>query len=105
MHKPLVLEAENGFILTASMKVSHAFLWFYKYVGVEGCSGLGKKLGKDMGLVAKEVKSMTQAQILDFHKAGKGLFAGHELGLLDIKVGYCIFNFSDVVDDRDCFHT
>jgi len=49
-------------------------------------SGLGKKLGKDMGLVAKEVKSMTQAQILDFQKAGKGLFAGHELGLLDIKV-------------------
>lgn len=86
------------------MRISHAFLLFDKYAGVEGCSGLGKKLGKDMGLVAKEVKGMTQAQILDFQKAGKGLFAGHELGLLDIKVGYCIFHFSDVVDDWHCFH-
>lgn len=30
-----------------------------------------------MELVAKEVKSMTQAQILDFQKAGEGSFAGH----------------------------
>ena len=53
---------------------------------VVSCSGLGKKLGKAMGLVAKEVKSMTQSQILDFHNAGKGTFAGHELALSDIKV-------------------
>lgn len=39
-----------------------------------------------MGLVAKEVKAMTQAQILEFQKAGKGTFAGQNLGLQDIKV-------------------
>lgn len=50
------------------------------------CSGLGKKLGKAMGLVAKEVKAMTQAQILEFQKAGEGTFAGHKLGFQDIKV-------------------
>lgn len=50
------------------------------------CSGLGKKLGKAMGLVAKEVKSMTQSQILDFQNAGQITFSGHELALSDIKV-------------------
>jgi len=50
------------------------------------CSGLGKKLGKSMGLVAKEVKALTQAQILEFQKTGEGTFAGHKLGLQDIKV-------------------
>ncbi|KAG0615444.1 hypothetical protein M758_5G041400 [Ceratodon purpureus] len=49
-------------------------------------SGLGKKLGKSMGLVAKEVKALTQAQILEFQKAGEGTFAGQKLGLQDIKV-------------------
>lgn len=49
-------------------------------------SGLGKKLGKSMGLVAKEVKALSQAQILEFQKAGEGTFAGHKLGLQDIKV-------------------
>jgi len=39
-----------------------------------------------MGLVAKEVKAMTQAQILEFQKAGGGTFAGQKLGLQDIKV-------------------
>lgn len=53
------------------------------------CSGLGKKLGKSMGLVAKEVKALSQAQILEFQKAGEGTFAGHKLGLQDIKVRYC----------------
>lgn len=52
-------------------------------------SGLGKKLGKSMGLVAKEVKALTQAQILEFQKAGEGMFAGHKLGLQDIKVNPC----------------
>lgn len=51
-----------------------------------GCSSLGKRLGKAMGLVAKEVKSMTQAQILDLEKAGEARFAGHVLALQDIKV-------------------
>jgi isoleucyl-tRNA synthetase len=49
-------------------------------------SSLGKRLGKAMGLVAKEVKSMTQTQIMDFERAGKAKFAGHELELQDIKV-------------------
>jgi len=34
----------------------------------------------------KEVKALTQAQILEFQKAGEGTFAGHKLGLQDIKV-------------------
>ncbi len=45
----------------------------------------GKEICKAMGLVAKEVKSMTQAQILDFEKAGEARFAGHVLALQDIK--------------------
>ncbi|CAN5966669.1 unnamed protein product [Sphagnum jensenii] len=55
-------------------------------LGMWGCSSLGKRLGKAMGLVAKEVKSMTQTQIMDFERAGKAKFAGHELELQDIKV-------------------
>ncbi len=50
------------------------------------CNRLEKKLGKSIGLVAKEVKALTQAQILEFQKAGEGTFAGHKLGLQDIKV-------------------
>ncbi|CAK9189682.1 unnamed protein product [Sphagnum troendelagicum] len=46
----------------------------------------GKEISKAMGLVAKEVKSMTQAQIFDFEKAGEARFAGHVLALQDIKV-------------------
>jgi len=46
----------------------------------------GKEICKAMGLVAKEVKSMTQAQILDFEKAGEARFVGHVLALQDIKV-------------------
>ncbi|CAM6043693.1 unnamed protein product [Sphagnum compactum] len=49
-------------------------------------SSLGKRLGKAMGLVAKEVKSMTQSQIMHFERVGKAKFAGHELELQDIKV-------------------
>jgi isoleucyl-tRNA synthetase len=51
-----------------------------------GCSSLAKRLGKATGLVAMEVKSMTQAQILDFEKAGEARFVGHVLALQDIKV-------------------
>jgi isoleucyl-tRNA synthetase len=49
-------------------------------------SSLAKRLGKATGLVAMEVKSMTQAQILDFEKAGEARFVGHVLALQDIKV-------------------
>ncbi|KAJ7552948.1 hypothetical protein O6H91_06G078200 [Diphasiastrum complanatum] len=47
---------------------------------------LGKRLGKSMGLVAKEVKNMTQDDILSFEKSGVGHFAGHELSRAEIKV-------------------
>eukprot|EP00249_Psilotum_nudum_P022420 c28510_g1_i1 orf=452-4015(-) len=47
---------------------------------------LGKRLGKAMGAVAKEVKSMTQMDILAFEKLGEAKFAGHCLTIGDIKV-------------------
>ncbi|KAJ8445295.1 hypothetical protein Cgig2_024501 [Carnegiea gigantea] len=49
-------------------------------------SVLGKRLGKSMGLVAKEVKSMSQKDILAFEEAGEVTIAGHCLKLSDIKV-------------------
>ncbi|CAN6457025.1 unnamed protein product [Victoria cruziana] len=49
-------------------------------------SVLGKRLGKAMGLVAKEIKAMSQSDILAFEKSGEVTFAGHRLELSDIKV-------------------
>ncbi|KAK4566798.1 hypothetical protein RGQ29_002877 [Quercus rubra] len=49
-------------------------------------SVLGKRLGKSMGVVAKEVKAMSQENILAFEKAGEVIIAGHCLKLTDIKV-------------------
>ncbi|XP_031488181.1 isoleucine--tRNA ligase, cytoplasmic [Nymphaea colorata] len=49
-------------------------------------SVLGKRLGKAMGVVAKEIKAMSQADILAFEKSGGVTFAGHRLELSDIKV-------------------
>ncbi|KAJ0080648.1 hypothetical protein Patl1_11314 [Pistacia atlantica] len=49
-------------------------------------SVLGKRLGKSMGVVAKEVKAMTQGDILAFEKAGEVTIATHCLKLTDIKV-------------------
>ncbi|KAK6914590.1 Methionyl/Valyl/Leucyl/Isoleucyl-tRNA synthetase, anticodon-binding, partial [Dillenia turbinata] len=49
-------------------------------------SVLGKRLGKSMGLVAKEVKAMSQEDILAFEKAGEITIATHCLKLKDIKV-------------------
>ncbi|KAB1213335.1 putative isoleucine--tRNA ligase, cytoplasmic [Morella rubra] len=49
-------------------------------------SVLGKRLGKSMGVVAKEVKSMSQENILAFEKAGEVTIASHCLKLTDIKV-------------------
>lgn len=49
-------------------------------------SVLGKRLGKSMGVVAKEVKSMSQKDILAFEEAGEVTIAGHCLKLSDIKV-------------------
>ncbi|XP_058750906.1 isoleucine--tRNA ligase, cytoplasmic-like [Vicia villosa] len=49
-------------------------------------SVLGKRLGKSMGIVAKEVKAMSQEKILAFEKAGEVVIASHSLKLSDIKV-------------------
>jgi isoleucyl-tRNA synthetase len=49
-------------------------------------SVLGKRLGKSMGIVAKEVKQMSQEDILAFEKAGESTFGGHCLKLSDIKI-------------------
>uniref|UniRef100_A0A0D3CQ95 isoleucine--tRNA ligase n=1 Tax=Brassica oleracea var. oleracea TaxID=109376 RepID=A0A0D3CQ95_BRAOL len=49
-------------------------------------SVLGKRLGKSMGLVAKEVREMSQQDILRFEEAGKVTIAGHTLELTDIKI-------------------
>ncbi|XP_061949689.1 isoleucine--tRNA ligase, cytoplasmic-like isoform X2 [Populus nigra] len=46
---------------------------------------LGKRLGKSMGVVAKEVKAMSQKDILEFEKAGEVTVATHCLKLSDIK--------------------
>ncbi|XP_011014398.1 PREDICTED: probable isoleucine--tRNA ligase, cytoplasmic isoform X2 [Populus euphratica] len=48
-------------------------------------SVLGKRLGKSMGVVAKEVKAMSQKDILEFEKAGEVTVATHCLKLSDIK--------------------
>ena len=51
-----------------------------------------------MGLVAKEVKAMSQQDILRFEEAEKVTIAGHTLELTDIKVSHpmhfflCIFS-------------
>lgn len=39
-----------------------------------------------MGIVAKEVKAMSQEKILAFEKAGEVIIASHSLKLSDIKV-------------------
>ncbi|KAK1257396.1 Valine--tRNA ligase [Acorus gramineus] len=49
-------------------------------------SVLGKRLGKSMGVVAKQVKTMSQADILAFELAGEVTFSGHCLKISDIKV-------------------
>lgn len=49
-------------------------------------SVLGKRLGKAMGNVSKEVKGMSQEHILTFERVGEVTLAGHCLRLGDIKV-------------------
>ncbi|KAJ9189226.1 hypothetical protein P3X46_000544 [Hevea brasiliensis] len=49
-------------------------------------SVLGKRLGKSMGIVAKEIKAMSQKDILAFEEAGEATIASHTLKLADIKV-------------------
>ncbi|KAK7283432.1 hypothetical protein RIF29_12948 [Crotalaria pallida] len=49
-------------------------------------SVLGKRLGKSMGIVAKEIKAMSQESILAFESVGEVVIANHCLKLTDIKV-------------------
>lgn len=49
-------------------------------------SVLGRRLGKSMGVVAKEVKAMSTADIIAFEKAGELTIASHALKLTDIKI-------------------
>ncbi|KDP34784.1 hypothetical protein JCGZ_10564 [Jatropha curcas] len=49
-------------------------------------SVLGKRLGKSMGVVAKEIKAMSQKDILAFEQAGEVTIASHCLKLADIKI-------------------
>ncbi|KAK7253094.1 hypothetical protein RIF29_37526 [Crotalaria pallida] len=49
-------------------------------------SVLGKRLGKSMGIVSKEIKAMSQESILAFESAGEVVIASHCLKLTDIKV-------------------
>ncbi|KAF7827268.1 isoleucine--tRNA ligase, cytoplasmic [Senna tora] len=49
-------------------------------------SVLGKRLGKSMGVVAKEIKALSQENILAFESAGEVIIANHCLKLTDIKV-------------------
>ncbi|KAF6150031.1 hypothetical protein GIB67_002813 [Kingdonia uniflora] len=63
-------------------------------------SVLGKRLGRAMGVVAKEVKAMSQEQILAFEKDGEVTVAGHCLKLTDIKVVH-EFKRSSNVEEKD----
>ncbi|CAN1224836.1 Isoleucine--tRNA ligase, cytoplasmic [Linum perenne] len=63
-------------------------------------SVLGKRLGKDMGVVAKEIKSMSQKDILEFEKAGELNIKSHILKLTDIKV-LREFRCPDGLTDKD----
>lgn len=58
----------------------------YDVIRLFSSSVLGKRLGKSMGVVAKEVKAMSQEKILAFEKAGEVTIAAHCLKLTDIKV-------------------
>lgn len=53
---------------------------------IHSCSVLGKRLGKSMGLVKKEVQEMSQKDILTFEEAGEVTIANHSLKKTDIKV-------------------
>jgi hypothetical protein len=77
-----------SYILTKLFVLSCACVidfWLFSF------SVLGKRLGKSMGVVAKEVKAMSQIDILEFEKAGEVTIASHCLKLSDIKVLLFLF--------------
>nr|XP_027123037.1 isoleucine--tRNA ligase, cytoplasmic [Coffea arabica] len=63
-------------------------------------SVLGKRLGKSMGVVAKEVKAMSTDDILAFEKAGEINIATFSLKLSDIKISRG-FRRPDNISDKD----
>ncbi|KAG7552624.1 Methionyl/Valyl/Leucyl/Isoleucyl-tRNA synthetase anticodon-binding [Arabidopsis thaliana x Arabidopsis arenosa] len=63
-------------------------------------SVLGKRLGKSMGLVAKEVKEMSQKDILTFEEAGEVTIANHSLKREDIKI-VRVFKRPDDLKDNE----
>nr|XP_027125949.1 isoleucine--tRNA ligase, cytoplasmic-like [Coffea arabica] len=63
-------------------------------------SVLGKRLGKSMGVVAKEVKAMSTDDILAFEKAGEITIATFSLKLSDIKISRG-FRRPDNISDKD----
>lgn len=65
-----------------SLYTCHNVLPFFFYLP----SVLGKRLGKSMGIVAKEVKAMSQESILAFESAGEVVIANQCLKRSDIKV-------------------
>lgn len=77
----------------------HVFI-FNGFVHLISYSVLGKRLGKSMGVVAKEVKAMSQENILAFEKAGEVTLSGHCLKLGDIKV----LIFSSIVSPQLLCH-
>lgn len=61
---------------------------------------LGKRLGKSMGVVAKEVKAMSTDDILAFEKAGEITIATFSLKLSDIKISRG-FRRPDNISEKD----
>ncbi|KAL1817390.1 hypothetical protein DCAR_0521820 [Daucus carota subsp. sativus] len=65
-------------------------------------SVLGKRLGKSMGMVSKEVKAMSQEDILAFEKSGELTVGTHCLKLTDIKIVRAFKRPADrTVDEMD----
>ncbi|KAI8555391.1 hypothetical protein RHMOL_Rhmol05G0171000 [Rhododendron molle] len=63
-------------------------------------SVLGKRLGKSMGIVAKEVKAMSQKDILDFEKHGEVTIATHCLKLSDIKINWSFWRPDHMTEEE-----
>ncbi|KAI8555405.1 hypothetical protein RHMOL_Rhmol05G0172500 [Rhododendron molle] len=59
-----------------------------------------KRLGKSMGIVAKEVKAMSQKDILDFEKHGEVTIATHCLKLSDIKIKWSFWRPDNMTEEE-----
>lgn len=65
-------------------------------------SVLGKRLGKSMGMVSKEVKAMSQEDVLSFEKSGEITVGTHCLKLSDIKVSLSLSLESYAPQGHNC---